>query len=168
MATRRPIVLSDKDIVRFWSKVDQSNGRNACWNWKAAKIKNGYGIFMTRGNVTLRAHRISFTLSKCHIPSGLDICHKCDNPSCVNPRHLFTGTVQQNLQDASAKGRCAVQRHPEIVRGERNGSAKLNEAAVRIIRRKELSISLTSKQFGVSMTVVKRIRNRTLWSHVED
>ncbi len=168
MATRREIVLSEKDVQRFWSKVDQSGGRSKCWPWKAARLKLGYGVFMMRGNITLRAHRIAFTLAKGHIPNGLDVCHKCDNPPCTNPAHLFAGTTRQNLEDASSKKRCAVQRHPEIVRGVRNGSAKLTDDAVRIIRKKQLSITQTAKQFGVSITVIKGVRNRSSWTHVKD
>jgi hypothetical protein len=123
---------------------------------------------MTKGNITLRAHRISFTLVKGDIPPGLDICHKCDNPSCVNPRHLFAGTMQQNLKDASSKGRCAVQRHPEISRGERNGSAKLTEEIVRWIRSRELSITQTALLLGICKQSVVNIRSRRNWAHVQD
>lgn len=167
MVTRRDICLTNSNIVRFWSKVD-IKGPDECWPWLAGKLKPGYGIFMMKGNVTLRAHRISFTLTNEQIPSGLDVCHKCDNPPCVNPNHLFLGTMQQNLKDASSKHRCAVQQHPEIIRGERNGSSKLNDEIVRIIRKKEMSISVAARSFGVATTTIKKIRNRTLWSHVED
>jgi hypothetical protein len=164
---RRPIKLNKSDILRFWNKVARGKP-NECWEWQAARLEPGYGIFMTKGNTTLRANRIALTLSKGPIPTGLDACHTCDNPPCCNPNHLFYGTMQRNLQDASAKNRCAVQRHPEIVRGERNGSAKLTEKEVRAIRCKSESITQAATRYSVSITIIKRIRNRTLWTHVLD
>jgi hypothetical protein len=167
MTTRRKIELSEKDIIRFWAKVDK-NGPNGCWLWTAAKLELGYGIFMMPDNVTLRAPRIAWTLANGPIPGVLDTCHRCDNPPCVNPSHLFLGTRFDNLSDAGTKGRCTLQRYPHLALGMLNNSAKLNNDQVRIIRKKEQSISEASKTFGVSITIIKRVRNRTLWGHVKD
>ena len=85
--------------VRFLSKVDRKIMK-PCWYWIGAKSTAGYGKL---GNKL--AHRIAFELFRCEIPKGLCICHKCDNPSCVRPGHLFIGTHSDNMKDASRKGR---------------------------------------------------------------
>lgn len=85
---------------RFWSKVDKTG---QCWIWTAAKNK-GYGIFSI-GKKNKFAHRVSYELFYKSSIDGILICHKCDNPSCVNPQHLFLGTHHDNTMDAMAKGR---------------------------------------------------------------
>lgn len=95
-------------LERFESKFDKGDG---CWVWKAHKNKNGYGQFgvMLEGRngymVNRYAHRVSWMLYRGEIPEGLCVCHSCDNPSCVNPDHLFLGTRKDNTQDMINKGR---------------------------------------------------------------
>src|SRR5678816_2871477 len=92
---------------RFWSKVDQSGD---CWIWTAHHLSSGYGLIGTgsmrdgtrRGSL---AHRVSWELAYGTIPDGLFVCHRCDNPSCVRPDHLFLGTCKDNAADSVAKGR---------------------------------------------------------------
>lgn len=85
--------------VRFWKRVDKQK-ENDCWEWKGLKYPSGYGRM---GNVY--AHRLSYTLNCGEIPKGLHVCHSCDNPSCVNPKHLWVGTVADNMRDRDKKGR---------------------------------------------------------------
>ena len=89
---------------RFWSKVDKQ-GSTECWPWTASVVKNlGYGQF-GMGGTMMRSHRVAWELSNGPIPAGMFVLHKCDNPPCCNPQHLFIGTQTDNMQDALAKGR---------------------------------------------------------------
>lgn len=90
-------------VAKFWSRVDIPRKDALCWTWTAAKIK-GYGT-MNVGGKNCGAHRIAWELFNGPIPDGLHACHHCDNPSCVNPSHIFLGTHQDNMADKQAKGR---------------------------------------------------------------
>lgn len=106
MATRNVVILWASDIQKFWEKVDKK-GPNDCWLWTASKHPFGYGWFGVEGE-NHSAHRISWIIHHGQVPKGMQVLHNCpggDNPSCVNPSHLWLGTQGDNMRDRQAKGR---------------------------------------------------------------
>ena len=150
---------------RFWAKAEK-RGPQECWPWTAATVQ-GYGVINAGGHKSrmLRAPRVSWEIHHGPIPRGLCVCHRCDNPSCVNPAHLFLGTRLANARDRSAKGRDPDSKTTRRV-GETNGRAILTEDDVREIRRKTEPIKVQAARFGVCQGTIEAIRGRRLWRHV--
>lgn len=152
---------------RLWSHVDTSPGPDSCWPWTASRKPDGYGRFSVgsqRDNTrsTIYSHRHAWELTLGPIPAGLLVCHRCDNPSCCNPGHLFLGTDSDNSRDASSKGRLGQ-------KGIKNHNAKLTEGEVRAIRAELAagdSQSTVAARHGVSPALIGRIALRKAWSHV--
>lgn len=97
-------MFEQKYIDKFWKKVDKGN-KDECWRWAGGtKTPKGYGMLDVNYK-KIYAHRVSYMIHFGEIPEGLLVCHKCDNPGCVNPSHLWLGTHTDNLKDASVKGR---------------------------------------------------------------
>lgn len=142
-------------IRRFWSKVKRG-GPNECWPWLAAKDWDDYGMFKS-GGIQMRAHRVSWCLRHGD-PGTLCVLHRCDNPRCVNPEHLFVGGNIDNIRDRDAKGRTS--------RGERHRFAKLTEMGVRVIRRSSLSTCKLAAVFRVHQTTVWEAKFGKGWQHV--
>ncbi len=138
--------------TRFWRHVDKS-GPGGCWVWTGALQHNGYGHFHE-----MRAHRFSWVLANGEIPEGLFVCHRCDNPPCVNPDHLFLGTHNDNMADMSAKDRRA--------RGEWSPNARLSDDAVRSILASTNTLDALAKEHGVTKTTIARVRKRRAWKHL--
>ena len=133
-------------ILRRNIEIDSQSG---CWLWIGYKDKNGYGR-LTVNSEPLGAHRLSYLLFNGEIPVGSFVCHRCDNPSCVNPKHLFIGSVKDNTIDSIKKGRSAIQ--------------KLTIEQVLKIRKSKLSIKELSKKYNVSAHTIYSIMEKITWS----
>lgn len=164
-------IASTPDLVRrFWSKVDQSGGPESCWPWKGKTQNGGYGVIHrgTAKNDTAYAHRLSWLIHHGSDPVGWAVCHRCDFPTCVNPAHLFLGTIADNVQDMIAKGR-KYSGPQASVRGEQVGSSKLTASQVVEIRTRsrngERSGSL-GRAFGVDSSTIRQIVRGEIWRHV--
>ena len=159
------LTLTANDRARFWAKVKRG-ADNECWEWTAARFKSGYGAiqFGGRGGRKFRAHRVSFALANNgELPDGLNICHACDNPPCVNPAHLYAGTQADNMSDMKTKGRLV---NPT---GERHGESKLTAADVIAIRAASANGEIQrtiATRFGVTRSQVSNIVNRKSWTHI--
>lgn len=161
--------------TRFWNKVNKNGPlhpvlKTKCWVWTGATLKcknGGYGLLTANGRAGFLAHRYSYTINVGTIPEGLNVCHECDNPSCVRPDHLFVGDNRANAADRDAKGRQVV-RH-----GEEFTHAKLTDEIVRQIRRRYIPRHpfhggrAMGREFGVSKTVIRWVLSRKIWKHVE-
>ena len=160
---------------RFFSHVEKTSD---CWKWVGAKNNDGYGN-VNCGGTFHKAHRVSWFLHFGDIPFGMNILHKCDNPSCVRPSHLFVGSQTDNMRDCARKGRKACgDRHPFridrtlVARGERAGKAKLKESEVLEIRNlyrpysREFSTPCLAKKYGVNTKSIHDIVTRKSWSHI--
>jgi hypothetical protein len=151
---------------RFWEKVDV-RGPDECWPWKAATNGHGYGTIGTKLGTSL-APRVCWILVNGPIPPGEGyhgtcVLHRCDNPPCVNPAHLFLGTNDDNMRDKAEKGRVVT--NPTY--GEEHHSAKLTDEQVLEIRaHPEITGLEFCRRFGVSPMAVSYIRNGKTWKHL--
>jgi hypothetical protein len=143
-------------VQRFWRHVIKTR---KCWFWDLSK--NGdYGAIKIAG-VQKKAHRFCWELHFGAIPKGLEVCHTCDNPSCVRPSHLFLGTHLDNMSDCARKGRTngAAKSQP----GEQNARAKLTWEIVDYIRASKEGMMALSRRFGVHYAHICSIKSGNRW-----
>ncbi len=159
--------LTQQDILRFHSNY-QKRDPNDCWEWRLAKL-NGYGAFCFNNagsKSLLYAHRVAYLLHYGVDPLEWCVCHRCDNPKCVNPSHLFLGTDAENKTDMITK-----KRHPF---GNTHGRRQLTEDDVREIRKMRANGEINTnaqrkdvaKRFGVTDNVIQGVIYNRKWKHV--
>ncbi len=154
-------------VLRFWLSVDKEGpihpAHGQCWQWIGYRDKRGYGRHQGTQQSPL-AHRYSWGIHYGEVPSGAAILHRCDNPSCVNPSHLFVGTNAINNLDKTSKGRQA--------KGEGFITTKLTELQVLEIKKRYRAWSKTdgprqlAREFGVGSSTICRIASGQLWKHL--
>lgn len=143
-------------VQSFWSHVT-IEGKDDCWEWTGAKNGgnpvNGYGVLRINDKKEY-AHRVAFALAHGHLDATLKVCHTCDNPRCVNPRHLFLGTNTDNMADAAVKGRTRRKLTPEQVADiRRRFGGHGSQAAL-------------AKEYGVTIGAINHIKMGRNWKHV--
>jgi hypothetical protein len=154
-----PINYTDIDQEYFWPKVDKRSS-NECWNWLAYLDKDGYGNFNIN-SASRRAHRVAYVLANRVLKTSLLVCHSCDNPSCVNPAHLWAGTDRQNIDDMITKSRTLT--------GTRNPKAKLTKNKVRhILKLSQRGMFGTdiAKTIGCNRRTISSILTGKQWSSI--
>lgn len=131
---------------------------SGCVEWIGSRLSSGYGIIRPTGEKAVLAHRFSYMRHVGEIPVGLCVLHRCDNPSCVNPEHLFLGTHRDNMADMSAKKRRS---------GGRNHKAILTNDIVQIVKAwmstEALSLALLAAPLGVSKSALRHIKAGRHW-----
>lgn len=148
-------MFSKKTKMSFAAKYDICPD-TGCWLWNAGKARHGYGAFWTSrkdayvGRKWYRAHRFSYEMHKGHIPDGLVVMHKCDNPACVNPDHLTIGTQKDNMTDRDLKKRGRVPMLPE---------KELRDMAAHVLTSGQSDASLADR-YGVSRGHIWKIKNK--------
>ena len=147
--------IENKHVNRFEDKFIRSSG---CWEWQNSLNDDGYGKFHLHGRKQL-AHRVSYKIYKGEIPEELCVLHSCDNPKCVNPSHLFTGSHQDNMKDMRGKGRGNI--------GERHGLSVFNEKQIIEIRNlyPSLSYQKIADIYEVNKTTIEDIVKRNTWKY---
>ena len=169
MNAPQSVSYASQAIGLFWAKV-AIRGPSDCWEWRAGKNRCGYGCYNVRvepgdnGREHWLSHRFSWQVSRHPIPPGMQVLHRCDNPGCVNPQHLFLGDHAANMVDKVAKGR---QRR---LRGTSNGSSKLTNSdvvAIRVARASGRTLVDIAVEFGVSKSLVSVVARGEAWGHVQ-
>jgi hypothetical protein len=144
-----------RDALKARTKIAD----NGCMEWTGSTISDGYGMMKVSGKSML-AHRFSYTQAFGEIPEGQLVLHRCDNPSCVNPDHLFLGTDQDNVSDMFAKGR------GRKAKGSGHGRTNLTEDQVRSIRADPRKLRDIAADYGLGKSAVGYIKSRVNWGHI--
>lgn len=171
--------ISELSQVRFWERVSKDGPipdpenypdiKSRCWEWTRGIQSNGYGAYivhMGSGRKSVLTHRLSWIFTSGAIPDGACVLHKCDNRTCVNPSHLFLGSIAENNKDMRDKG---GGHNPPYKKGTEIGLAKMNEWIVRIIRRLNesgMTYADCGRLFGVSNVAARLAIVGKTWRHI--
>lgn len=152
--------LSELDRFFKWTEKGKAGD---CWLWKGSRIQAGWhGQWRASDGSIELAHRAAWRMMKSDIPDGLCVLHRCDNPICVNPTHLWLGSRADNMHDMWAKGRA----RPATSRGEKHGNAKLTSDLVRDIRKSSEADSELAARLNLSRVTIYDVRKRKTWKHI--
>jgi len=162
---------TDRELERFYALI-KPNEETGCWEWQGSKHKKGYGRFRVGSKENNnrrvdRAHRWSYSVFKGSIGELL-VCHKCDNPSCVNPEHLFLGTHEENMEDMRKKGRRKLLGRPQD--GENNVNARLTAKDVEDICKRIVAGETNraiAERYNIGDTMISSIRCKKAWAKLE-
>jgi hypothetical protein len=144
-------------VDRFCSKLSTPTA-NGCIEWQAARNQKGYGIFGIGRNKLFLAHRLAFEWSFANFIPSMFVLHRCDNPACCEPSHLFQGTNSDNVADMMAKGR--------NIMGMRVGNSKLSDADIRAIKNDNRVQRIIAEQYGVDQSTISDIKAGQSWRHI--
>lgn len=148
---------------RFWEKVKRG-AVNECWEWQAAKTSNGYGRLTSGRRNNLKAHRVAYALANGgFVDDKTNILHRCDNPPCCNPAHLFSGTKRDNTQDMIAKGRNYP---PPHYFGANHHATKFNEVTARKIISDPRTLKVIAADHDVSWMTIFRLKHGKTWKQL--
>ena len=151
---------SQKSIIERIYEKTICDIKTQCWNWTGHLIQGGYGTISINNKIKY-IHRIIYEYFYGPIPEDKPlILHRCDNPKCCNPMHLYAGTDQDNMNDKRKRNRC------NSVYGEKNGRAKFTEKQILEIRKSKELLIVLAKRFNVSYSTIQKIKNRKTWKHI--
>lgn len=148
--------------ARLAKKIVVGPKGTGCWQWIGASHYFGYGSIMIAAGQNTTAHRASWLVHYGPIPDGMHVLHRCDNPPCTNPKHLWLGTNAENAEDRRLKGRGKGGPSP----GEANHFHVLTERKVRKIRTDKRPTNIVASQYGVHPDTIRLVRNRKIWKHL--
>lgn len=155
----------EQAVIAFWAKVAITANGDLCWEWKGAKSPLGYGHLKFLGHYE-NAYRIAWILPDYKIPNDMSVLHSCDNPTCVNPKHLFIGTQLDNMQDMTRKGRRAYGEKVSNA-NEKNPNSKLTENQINKMRKRFRAGGITKaelgRQYGITRGHVCKIISGRNW-----
>jgi hypothetical protein len=146
--------MTPEQVARFWAKVDKTG---ECWVWTKGRQTKGYGQFVNQYHWHL-AHRFAWEVTHGPIPEGLQVCHRCDNPPCCNPAHLFLGTIADNMADKIRKGRQPSKITADqvlIIRARYANAPKKRGVGTQLAR-----------EFGVTHAQISNIIHRKRWQNI--
>lgn len=152
--------MNDSQILEKLWTYTMPEPNTGCWIWFGASTPLGYGKVRYKGGVRI-AHRVSYMVYRGDFDPKLCVCHKCDNPFCINPDHLFLGTMKDNTQDMIRKGR----KNPCL--GSNHKTSKLSVEQVleikKLIQDRPISLNKIAKLFGVTHSTITAIRDNKIW-----
>ena len=160
VVTMKPFRAKGRSVEERFHGFYIPEPNSGCWLWFGGYGQKGHGVFRGHGGRQIQAHRFQWEFIFGSIPEGLWVLHKCDNPPCVNPEHLFLGTCQDNHDDMIRKGRKVVPI------GEAHPKTQLTNQDVLNIRADTRALAVIGAEYGFDKQHVWKIKKRWYWKHI--